>query len=284
MWGMDLTTTQDTTELAAPNDDARVVELWLRDRCENTVDMYSRYALPLLERAPIRGLTHADVSDYVQEAKSVSVAACRAAATKSLLSFAHAIGYTRYNVGASVRVPRVPRREVYVTQSQVHRLLLQLKGEKHLIARVMYYAGARVHAACSLRRGDLEPREHGAQLRLLGKGRRVRRVLLPPALARDLTRHRIDLGGGDDEWMWPARAGHVSPRSMQRALRLASERLNFSEPITPHVLRHAHGTHAVERGAPLHVVQHTMGHASIATTGRYLHARPTDSSSLYLGE
>jgi len=29
-------------------------------------------------------------------------------------------------------------------------------------------------------------------------------------------------------------------------------------------------------------VKETLGHANIATTGRYLHARPTDSSSLYL--
>ena len=29
--------------------------------------------------------------------------------------------------------------------------------------------------------------------------------------------------------------------------------------------------------------QQTLGHASVATTGRYLHARPTDSSARYLG-
>jgi hypothetical protein len=29
--------------------------------------------------------------------------------------------------------------------------------------------------------------------------------------------------------------------------------------------------------------QQALGHASLATTGRYLHARPTDSSARYLG-
>jgi len=42
---------------------------------------------------------------------------------------------------------------------------------------------------------------------------------------------------------------------------------------------HAHATHALERGAPIHLVQATLGHASVATTGRSLHARPTDSSA-----
>ncbi len=39
----------------------------------------------------------------------------------------------------------------------------------------------------------------------------------------------------------------------------------------------------LEHGAPIHLVQATLGHASVATTGRYLHAHPTDSSARYLG-
>ncbi|AKM33165.1 hypothetical protein AB870_23285 (plasmid) [Pandoraea faecigallinarum] len=40
---------------------------------------------------------------------------------------------------------------------------------------------------------------------------------------------------------------------------------------TPHWLRHTFGTHALEHGAALEVVQKLMGHASIATTSKYLH-------------
>jgi len=53
-------------------------------------------------------------------------------------------------------------------------------------------------------------------------------------------------------------------------------------PVSPHWLRHAHASHALDRGAPIHLVQATLGHASITTTGRYLHARPSDSSSRFL--
>lgn len=34
----------------------------------------------------------------------------------------------------------------------------------------------------------------------------------------------------------------------------------------------------------MHLVQATLGHASVATTGRYTHARPSDSSARYLGD
>jgi len=32
----------------------------------------------------------------------------------------------------------------------------------------------------------------------------------------------------------------------------------------------------------VHVVQATLGHSSLATTSRYAHARPTESSAKYL--
>ena len=38
-----------------------------------------------------------------------------------------------------------------------------------------------------------------------------------------------------------------------------------------HWLRHTHGTHAVAAGIPADVVQNNLGHASIATTGIYVH-------------
>jgi integrase/recombinase XerD len=62
----------------------------------------------------------------------------------------------------------------------------------------------------------------------------------------------------------------------------AAREASLDERPSPHWLRHAHATHALERGAPIHLVQATLGHASVATTGRYLHARPTDSSAKYL--
>ncbi len=78
------------------------------------------------------------------------------------------------------------------------------------------------------------------------------------------------------------RGGHLDPAQAWRIVRAAAERAGLDLPVSPHWLRHAHASHALDRGAPIHLVQATLGHASVATTGRYLHARPTDSSSRYL--
>ena len=49
-------------------------------------------------------------------------------------------------------------------------------------------------------------------------------------------------------------------------------------------LRHAHASRALEHGgASVALVRDSLGHASVATTSHYLHARPDDSSALHLG-
>jgi integrase/recombinase XerD len=67
-----------------------------------------------------------------------------------------------------------------------------------------------------------------------------------------------------------------------RIVRSAARRVGIEANVSPHWLRHAHASHSLDRGAPIHLVQATLGHASVATTGRYLHARPQDSSARYL--
>jgi len=42
------------------------------------------------------------------------------------------------------------------------------------------------------------------------------------------------------------------------------------EAATTHWLRHTYGAHMIEAGMPLDIVQDNMGHASPATTSRYV--------------
>jgi site-specific recombinase XerD len=78
------------------------------------------------------------------------------------------------------------------------------------------------------------------------------------------------------------RRGHLDPSQVHRVVKAAAARAGLPAEVSAHWLRHAHASHALGRGAPTHLVQATLGHASVATTGRYLHARPSDSSGRYL--
>ena len=69
---------------------------------------------------------------------------------------------------------------------------------------------------------------------------------------------------------------------------IATELVSYEGPpdlpatVSAHYLRHAHVSHALDRGAPAHLVQATVGHSDLRTTSRYAHARPNESSSTYL--
>ena len=78
------------------------------------------------------------------------------------------------------------------------------------------------------------------------------------------------------------KGGHLDESQVWRIVRKAAERADIDKDVSCHWLRHAHASHALGRGAPIHLVQATLGHSSISTTGRYLHARPTESSGDYL--
>jgi len=62
----------------------------------------------------------------------------------------------------------------------------------------------------------------------------------------------------------------------------AAKRAGIKKDVSPHFMRHSHATHALERGAPIHLVQAQLGHASLTTTSKYTHVRPDDTSSRYL--
>ncbi len=66
-----------------------------------------------------------------------------------------------------------------------------------------------------------------------------------------------------------------------RIVKAAAKRAGLPPDVSPHWLRRAHASHALDRGTPISLVQATLGHASIATTDKYLQPRPEDSSARY---
>jgi integrase/recombinase XerD len=148
--------------------------------------------------------------------------------------------------------------------------------------RLLYRAGLRVSEIAGLQWRDLQPRDEGGQVTVFGKGDKTRVVLLPADIWDDLVSLRGEAGPDAPVFPTRRRGGHLDESAVLRIVRKAARRAGIQGQVSPHWLRHAHATHALERGAPIHLVQATLGHKSVETTGRYLHARPTDSSARYL--
>jgi integrase/recombinase XerD len=74
---------------------------------------------------------------------------------------------------------------------------------------------------------------------------------------------------------------HIDPATAWRWFVAAAKLAGIK--ASPHWLRHAHASHALDGAAQVHLVKETLGHASLATTSPYAHARPNESSGNYLG-
>lgn len=201
----------------------------------------------------------------------------RLKALKSLLSFAARLGYMPFNVGAAIRGPKVEQKlaERILSERQVFGLLEAVEDQPrdHALLRLLYNGGLRVSELVALRWRNLVD----GIANVTGKGGKTRVVRLSRGTWAELQALRTDETFGED-YVFPMSACNAWKR-VKRAARLAGIK---DLPVSPHFLRHSHGTHALRRGADLATVRDTLGHESISTTGRYLHARPDKSSGDYL--
>jgi integrase/recombinase XerD len=129
---------------------------------------------------------------------------------------------------------------------------------------------------------DVLPREESrVQLSVVGKGDKLRQVVLPEIVGTKLLALRGDAAASDPVFA-SRRGGRLTERSVHAMVKRTAAKAGVNGAVSPHWLRHAHGSHAIERGAPLPEVAETLGHANISTTSGYLHARPNNSSGLHL--
>ncbi|MBO3460757.1 MAG: tyrosine-type recombinase/integrase [Aetokthonos hydrillicola CCALA 1050] len=150
---------------------------------------------------------------------------------------------------------------------------------------LLYTAGLRVNELCSLRWKDLSPKKPGGQLAIFGKGEKTRIILLPEPVWQKLCKLRNNALSSDPVFTSREKDSlgtSLDQSQVNRIVAKAAKAAGINKKVSPHWLRHAHAIHSLSRGAPLHLVQNTLGHSSISTTSRYLHAHHDDSSALYL--
>jgi integrase/recombinase XerD len=205
-------------------------------------------------------------------------------AAKSLFAFGHRLGYLPFDVARPLHLPTLRDKlaERILDETDVLRMIaLERQPRNRAILLTFYAGGFRVSEISALKWRDLVRRDSAGQITVFGKGGKTRTVLMPESVWNALMSLRGD--AKDDAPVFRSRkGGHLDESQVWRIVRKAAERAGIDKDVSCHWLRHAHASHALDRGAPIHLVQATLGHSSIATTGRYLHARPTESSGDYL--
>ena len=271
--------------------DAQLIQLWLHGRSRHTRRYYQADAqrfLCFVGKSLVQ-VTLADIQDFSDflETTSLAPSSCGRiiSAVKSLLAFGDRIGILPANVSTPLKAPAAKNTlaERILSEAEVQKLInLETNPRNRVMLRLLYAAGLRVSELCGLRWRDLQARsEAEGQINVYGKGGKTRVVLLPTIIWRELVSLRESAGFNNPVFQ-SRKKGHLHPSQVMRIVRAAAQRAGIDANVSPHWLRHAHASHSLDRGAPIHLVQATLGHTSIATTGRYLHARPQDSSARYL--
>ena len=281
--------------------DTEMLAVWLKshhDGSAHTLRAYARVGRRFVEALAARNtdLRHATVEDVQDALQTMRVKAdgtpampatvnAYVASVKSFLNFAHTIGYTRFNAAPLIKLKKAPRHlaKRILSEVDIHVLLRAARpGRDRLLLTVAYFCGLRVSELVALTWANVIRRDSGeVQLDIIGKGSKDRQVLLPVEISAELLSCRQD--APVDAPVFPSpRGGALSDRAVNYMIKRTAKAAGVSSELSAHWLRHAHASHALDNGAPISLVQATLGHESLATTSVYTHARPGESSGRYL--
>ena len=297
---------EDTTE-------DKLIELWIRlKKSPHTQRAYRRdiEVFSAFVEKPLASVTLEDALDFCDNLDELEITNKRGEvkplednskrriinSVKSLYSFANTTGLFPVNVIAAIKPPTAKSaisQRILSEATVLKIILLEQEPRNHAILHTLYAARLRVSELCNLRWRHVIRREDGVQLDIMsGKGDKQRHVLLGESSWNVLS--AIREGASADDFVFQSRQ-EVSREGYYKGTRLDTTTVfrivreaakNAGVPnwfeVSPHWLRHCHGSHAIDRKAPLTVVRDTLGHSNIAVTNEYAKSRPDQSSSHYL--
>ncbi|MFW5702714.1 MAG: tyrosine-type recombinase/integrase [Candidatus Dojkabacteria bacterium] len=164
----------------------------------------------------------------------------------------------------------------------------KIKKRNRAVLELLFSTGMRISELVSLNKDQLnmykESTEDGiaGKLYVQGKGKKSRFVYITPRakehLAAYLETRRDDLPAlflpyrGGRAGTKDASSIRLSIRYIQDKIAEYRKRLGIVVPTTPHSLRHGFATYLAEGGANPAAIQRLLGHESLQTTTRYVHA------------
>ena len=191
-------------------------------------------------------------------------------AAVSALRFFFKVTLGRQGYGERLATVRKEDRLPEVLSPEEVALLLHCAPSlKHKAAlSVAYGCGLRVSEIVHLKVADIDSARMLVRVEQ-GKGRKDRYVMLSPELLELLRAWwRMARPKG---WLFPGRdpGQPITPRQLNRALKVAAASAGLDKPVSMHTLRHCFATHLLERKTDVRVIQALLGHKKLDTTARY---------------
>jgi site-specific recombinase XerD len=153
--------------------------------------------------------------------------------------------------------------------TEVDKLLEALESTTYrAIVMTAYAVGLRISEVCRLETGDIDSKRK--VIRVHGKGGRDRYVPLPERVYFTLREYwKVVRPKGPQLFPGQQPGTCVSHAAVRANLKVAAAKARINKRVTPHCLRHSFGTHLLELGTDIRVIQMLLGHRSIRTTAGY---------------
>lgn len=140
----------------------------------------------------------------------------------------------------------------------------------------LFASGMRISELISLKITQLD---HSGKIFVEGKGRKRRFIYLTERAEKHI-RDYLQIRDDDNPYIFIAERGlnvgnkkkHISPNYLQMKIKWYREYLGISIKTSAHSLRHGFATYLAEQGANPAAIQVLLGHESLETTTRYVHA------------
>jgi len=141
---------------------------------------------------------------------------------------------------------------------------------------VLFATGMRISELCNLNRSQIDDT---GRIFITGKGRKQRFVYLTPRAKQHLDAYLVTRQDDCPALFIPYAGRNVaksrkriSTNYLQDRIKRYREKLKINVPTSAHSLRHGFATYLAEKGANPAALQILLGHESLDTTTRYVHA------------
>lgn len=244
----------------------------------------------------LKQITPALVTLYLRKKDKVSASTrnLHRNSLSSLFQYLENVGYIPRSPVKVVRQEKVTESFHYKVLSieQIKRMTQKVQSSRdRLILQILYFTGLRVSELSTIRVKDFsvstqKRNTQGAYLTVIGKGSKIRTVLTGTYLWKEIKKYIKKAQLNPNDYIFNYEGAPLSRitifKIVKKATLLGGIKVPGGKTPSPHWFRHTSAIHALENGADIHVVQTTLGHASLATTGQYLKSRPVKSNASYL--
>lgn len=269
----------------------------VRLRAPRTVGNYSRVARMLVADLGAEGAVQASVKDlqaFLSASDASDVIRSRVrynqklSAIRGFCAWAIDAGLRHDNPALSLHRLSVPFREAgTLSLAELVRLVEAAERSPPLyrarnvaLIQALVHTGLRVSEIAGLNVYQVDLDEH----RLTGvvrKGGKLfsaacNNVLVEALRAWLVERHQLEPADGEHALWLSDRGTRLAVRTIQQLVHELAANAGIRHRVSPHTLRHASASQLSALGVPVKVIQDVCGHASLATTQRYLHATGQD--------